>query len=418
MIDQLRWLASTLELRGETLLGHVILAAAAAALIACVSAHVALSRTSSASPARIIALGPALVLIPAVLAVVAKLAWGARESALDHARTGRLAELRARVGDDLGLELGWLSVASLLALVLFPIAGSALTRAATERATRWLGAGVTVLATTAALLAWTYARTFTGTLAASYDSPADRHAALRGQLRALDDVLATGAWALLAIAIGTCALVLHRRVRDGRAMFTNAGLGLSALVFAAGLSAFAATRDHAWDRQRPQRLSDQEHGFDFEEPLEPIADLAMSCSHLAIGPLMHADAAGRVAIDRRPTPSPDRLTAELADLRRLWIILHPTEPFIGSIILRAQPGTPLARLAPYLRGARTAGFGSLFVDAYTTVPVSTRTLGVVQVRRACPVHVELRSGSGSLPATIEALVREIQGGRTTLALAP
>jgi len=78
VIDQLSWLASALELRGETLIGQVILTAAAAALIAGVCAHVAISRTSSASPARLIALGPALVLVPVVLAAVGKLAWEAR----------------------------------------------------------------------------------------------------------------------------------------------------------------------------------------------------------------------------------------------------------------------------------------------------------------------------------------------------
>lgn len=424
MIDDLAWLLDAPDLR--TPVGHVILAAAAAALLASVGAHLALSRVSAASSARIVVLGPALVLVPAILAALAKLAWAAREAALDRAISGRLLDDHGSVGRDLRAELGWLWLACILAVLLLPLLGSAMARAATRPATRSLGAGATVLATTAALLACAYVWGFGWALASTtdtgtvprFDSRAERYAALVDRLRDLDGALATGAWTLLAVALATSLLVLIRRARDRRAMFTTAGLALSALVFAAGLSAFIATRDHAWDRQHPQRLSDREHGFDSEDPLEPIADLDMSCSQLAIGPLMHADAAGRVAIDRRATSSPERLAEELSNLRLVWIMLHPTEPFVGTTILRAQPDTPLARLAPYLRGARTAGYTSLFVDAYTTVPISTRTLGVVQVRRACPVEVELTTGSEPLPRTIEALVREIQDGRTTLALPP
>lgn len=408
MIRFLDWLFRDHDLTGSPA-GQLVLAAAAAALLACVGAHVGLSRRRG-EPSRLriaLTLGP-LVLVPAVLGAAGKLAWAGRE-----------ARLRAVIADqdlrfeDLAAELGWLLVATSLAMILVPVSGAALARATRERALEWLAAGATLSATAASITACAYVWGFAAELAASANYGVGE---LREEIATLDDTLARGAWVTAAIGVIAAAVALYRRARDGRAMFTNAGLGLALLVCVAGVAAFAATRDHAWDRQHPAQLSTPR--WPGEHRLEPIGGIHLSsCTYLEIAPILRIGGEGQVTLDSRLMIEPSQLAADLATLRHNWELLH-SHPFSGSIILWVDPDTPLASVAPFLERALATGYSQLFVQAYARVPVSTRTLGVVQVRRACPVEVELTTGAEPLPETIEALVREIQGGRSTLALPP
>ena len=407
MIRFLDWLFRDHDLTGSPA-GQLVLAAAAAALLASVGAHIGLSRRRG-EPSRLriaLTLGP-LVLVPAVLGAAGKLAWAGRE-----------ARLRAVIADqdlrfeDLAAELGWLLVATSLAMILVPVSGAALARATRERALEWLAAGATLSATAASITACAYVWGFAAELAASANYGVGE---LREAIATLDDTLARGAWVTAAIGVIAAAVALYRRARDGRAMFTNAGLGLALLVCVAGVAAFAATRDHAWDRQHPAQLSTPRRPG--EHRLEPLAGIRLSsCTDLQIAPVLRVDDDGRVTLDSRLMSDPDRLATDLEILRRNWAMLHPRDPFLGAIVLWAGPDTPLASVAPFLERALAAGYQELFVQAYAAVPVSTRTLGVVQVRRACPVRVDLTTGAEPPPETIEALVREIQAGRTTLAL--
>lgn len=389
--------------------GQLVLAAAVAALLVAVGAHIGLSRWREPSRLRVaLALGP-LALVPAVLGAAGKLAWAAREARL-HAV---IADEELRF-EGLAAELAWLLVATSLAAVLVPVSGAALFRAARERALRWLAAGATLSATAASLTACAYVWGFLAAVdAAANLGPGE----LRPLITALDGTLASGAWITASTGLIAAAVVVYRRVRDGKTMFTNAGLVLALLVCVAGVAAFAATRDHAWDRQHPARLSLPR--WPGEHRLELIAGMRLSsCTDLELGPNLRIDRDGRVTLDSRLMSEPDRLAADLAILRRNWELLHPWNPFSGSITLWADPDTPLVSVAPFLERALDAGYGQLFVQAYAAVPVSTRTLGVVQVRRSCPVRVDLTLEAAPLPRTIEALVHEIQAGRTTLALPP
>jgi hypothetical protein len=402
VIRFLAWLFRDHDVIGSPA-GQLVLAAAAAALLAGVGAHIGLSRRRLA-----LALWP-LVLVPAAVGAACKLAWAGREARL-HAV---IADVDLRF-EGLADELGWLLVGTSLAMILVPISGWALVRAARERALRWLATGATLSATAASVTACAYVWGFVGELEASANyGPGE----LRETILTLDDTLASGAWITASIGLIAAAVVVYRRACDGKAMFTNAGLVVALLVCIAGVAAFAATRDHAWDRQHPAQLSPPR--WPGEHRLEPIAGMRLSsCTDLEIGPVLRIDGEGRVTLDSRLMSEPDQLAADLATLRRNWEILHPRDPFSGSIILWADPDTPLASVAPFLERALDAGYGQLFVQAYAAVPVSTRTLGVVQVRRSCPVRVDLTLEAAPLPETVEALVREIQDGRTTLALAP
>lgn len=395
------------ELSGTTEIDVVVIAAAAA-LLASIGAHVAVSWSRGSRVALAVTLGPAIVLGASAMAAAGRLAQQAREDALEHATTG--------IGwswDQLTAELGWLLLTITLALVLIPTIGAAITRAASQPSARWLSAGATVLATTSALTASGYLFGFLGVLNQCAFASSAQHAALLDGLSELDRGLATGTWILIVIAVGTTVAFGYRRAREGGPRFTTGAHVLCLLVFVSGVAAFVATRGHAWDRQHPQRLSDRQW---YADALDPIAGLRASCSDPELGPVVRVDDDGRVSIDRRRMSSPPDLAADLATLRRNWAILHPRERFSGVLLLHAPPDTRLAPIAPYLVAARDVGYVHLLVAAYRAAPVSTRSLGVVQAIRECFARVEMTSGAAPLPATVADLVHEIQAGRETLAL--
>lgn len=307
--------------------------------------------------------------------------------------------------------LGWLVVITGLALVLVPAWTGALARLA-RPTTRTLVTGAALLATVTTWVAAFYVLGLVDALSSTAEvAHGVRRTVIASALATLDVALAAGALILLAIGLATAVLTLRWRAEP---IFSNRGRVLSVVVFLAGLAAFLATRDHAWDRRHPQPLAGVVLGF--HNRTAPVPGMTFPCSqYLEVAPEL-AVRDGQVRLDNRVVATPEQLDDSLARMRANWSMLHPREPFSHALILRADPDTSLASLRPHLERAFAAGYHRLFVDAVAEVPISTRTLGVVHVRRRCAVQAELIEGSEPLPATVGELVLQLQRGRGSLAI--
>jgi hypothetical protein len=100
-------------------------------------------------------------------------------------------------------------------------------------------------------------------------------------------------------------------------------------------------------------------------------------------PFFQFESAG-VSIDGNPAHTPEELRAVLLGKRQLWQEVNPEHEFPGVVLLAAARGARAADLLPWLLAAREAGYtqiGALL--KVPTVPLQTRTVGVLDRRRCC-----------------------------------
>jgi hypothetical protein len=193
---------------------------------------------------------------------------------------------------------------------------------------------------------------------------------------------------LVVTAVLGWSFACFAAVRDARQRIVVSGRGslISTSLLLAGVAAFWLTRaehadaahlappdrDGVFPSWIDPRLQDR-------LPLEKPGCLALDAPF----PFFQFESAG-VYIDGTPAHAPEELRVVLLGKRQRWQELNPGHEFPGLVVLAAPRSVRVADVLPWLLAAREAGYtkvGALL--KVPTVPLQTRTVGVLDRRRCC-----------------------------------
>jgi hypothetical protein len=192
-----------------------------------------------------------------------------------------------------------------------------------------------------------------------------------------------GTRCLVVTAVVGWSFACFTAFRDARQGIVVSGRGslISTALLVAGVAAFWMTRAQQADAAH-LAPPDRDGVFpswigprlQAQLPLEKPGCVALEA------PVFQLESAG-VSIDGAPAQAPEELGAVLLGKRQQ--LLNPYQ-FPGVVLLAAPRSTRAADLLPWLPAAREAGYpriGALL--NVPTVPLQTRTVGVLDRRRCC-----------------------------------
>lgn len=184
--------------------------------------------------------------------------------------------------------------------------------------------------------------------------------------RGLDDL---ERWRAL-VWVGAALLPLSALTRGRRVGWRGTAFALAVLLGAVALSRSTAALAH--DTHHPVRAADHSGRWPCGDPYDGLPPTEAP----PIAPLFTLCSPDRPRLDGR-NMSPEQLHADLDTLRRNWAILHPREPFDGTLLVEVAPNVATEALAPYLAVAEDSGWHPRLV-AVVADSIPTATLGPVE----------------------------------------
>jgi hypothetical protein len=342
--------------------------------------------------------------------------------------SGRLAVIRATgphgpAGDNGGvypgiqLQILGIALVGAIALTLFVVGALLGLRAGRGlgepgRGQGWLGAAwlIPILPLATGALAYSL-RLGRDISAVSLATPATKALRLFQAVEGAHVVLDWARLGLAVVGLVAVAVTIAGSRRAGDVRIPRWSKTSAVVLLAAGLAAFLSTRGHAADRAPLPLLS----GGALETPRAQKLPRVTHCPHATRpAPLLEFEADGvrfnRTAVDL------SKFQDDLESYRTNYPLLHEGHSPSVLLTVLAEPGTPVARIIPYLQ---RAGTGEILVAAAARRDHQSRTLGNITRFEFCgmPLRLTVDGEAMSRYGDWSRLVTAMDQGRTPFQVA-
>jgi hypothetical protein len=195
---------------------------------------------------------------------------------------------------------------------------------------------------------------------------------------------------LAVLVVAALATVSILALARGGGPSSSPRLAAPAVLFAAGLAAFAATRAQASDAWSPMPHLPTSSRQWIRHSLVAQIPAAAGCEPVADDAPVVVLERGTFLVDGISVSDPDVMTRLLMEKRKLWEQVQGSrKAFPGVVAVAIAADTPLDAVRPMIVAAREAGYPVVdVIEALEVPPWRSRTLGdVAYAPRACRVRL-------------------------------